>query len=181
MEKHLHLPKFGYYGLLLRSSCIFMVSLVFILILSSHNVVSAQSIKEYNKVFADMTASSDGAVQLQAIRLQSLATELQPTVYVRDEIKTFGGEAPVCAIVDGSSIAKIYSENSLFNSVELITLKIDKSGLPAPIDLSSISNFPKLKYIRLLCEYSFTTSQIEAMVTGINTGIIVCYLVSMPG
>jgi len=149
--------------------------------LCSFNFTSAQSLKEYNKLISEMSSSTDEAMQSQAVRLQKLATELQPTVYVDSEIKAFGGGAPVCAIVDGASLAKIFNENNFFNSVELLTIIIAKSGLANPINLSSLSNFPKLKYIRLVCEHSLTTSQIESMVTGSNSGIIVCYLVSMPG
>jgi hypothetical protein len=159
----------------------FMVGFAFFLSFCSFNFVSAQSSKEYNKLLAEMNASSDDEVQLKASRLQELAAKLQPTVYIGDEIKTFGGGAPVCAIVNGSAVSKIHTETELFRSVELLTIKIDQSGLASPIDLSSLSNFPKLKYIRLLCEYSFTASQIQSMVTGSNPAIVVCYLVSLPG
>ena len=181
MEKQLLQKKIGRCGFLPKSSYLLMVNFALVLILSSFNAALSQSLKEYNKLISEMSNSSDDAVQLQAFKLQKLATELQPTVYVADEIKAFGGGNPVCAIVDGSSVAKIYTVNQLFSSVELLTIKLDKSGLSTPIDLSSLSTFPKLKYIRLLCEFSFTASQIESMVTGSNTGIIVCYLVSMPG
>lgn len=181
MEKYLHFSDSRHCGILSNRSSIFTISFIFLLSLCSFNLASAQSLKEYNKLISEMTSSTDEAVQSQAVRLQKLATELQPTVYVGDEIKAFGGEAPVCAIIDGASVAKIYTDNNLYSSVELLTIIIDQSGLSTPINLSSLTSFPNLKYIRLLCEYSFTASQIESMVTGSNTAIIVCYLVSMPG
>ena len=180
MEKHLHFTNVNAYRVL-PQRCLYMVSFIVLLSLCSFNFTSAQSLKEYNKLLLEMKASSDDGIQLRGSRLEKLATELQPTVYVRDEIKAFGGGSPACAIVDGASVAKIYAENNYFNSVELLTIKIDQSGLATPINLTSLSNFPKLKYIRLLCDRSLTASQIESMVTGSNSGIIVCYLVSMPG
>jgi hypothetical protein len=180
MEKHLHFTNVKAFRVLPQRH-LFMVSFMVLLSLFSINFTLAQSLKEYNKLLIEMKASSDEGIQLQGSRLEKLATQLQSTVYVGDEIKAFGGKAPVCAIVDGASVAKIYSENNYFNSVELLTIKIDQSGLPVPINLSSLTFFPNLKYIRLLCEYSFTTTQIESMITGSNTAIIVCYLVSMPG
>lgn len=156
------------------------VSFVFLLSLCSINFASAQSLKEYNMLLSEMSASSDEDIQLQGSRLQELATTLQPTVYVGNQIKAFGGGAPVCADVMGSFISKLYAENQLYNSVELLTIKIDQSGLAAPINLSSLSSFPKLKYIRIICEFSCSASQLESMLTGTNTGLVICYLVSLP-
>ena len=180
MEKHLHFINIKACRISSKKY-FFMVSFTFLLGLCSFNFTSAQSLKEYNKLISEMSSSTDEAAQSQAVRLQNLATELQPSVYVSAEIKAFGGGAPVCAMVDGASVAKIYTENNLFNSVELLTIKIDQSGLAAPINLSTLASVPNLKYIRLLCEYSFTASQIESMITGSNPAVIVCYLVSLPG
>jgi hypothetical protein len=157
-----------------------IASIVFMLVLFCSFTVSGQSVKEMGALLEEMKQSAEAEVQAEAAKLGSLSDDLNSRVYVNGgEVKAFGGN-PVCAVVEGSSISAIYTENSFYNSVELIIIKIDKPGL-APINLSALQNFPNLKYIKLRCAFPVTASQVESMVTGSNDAIIVCYLVSIPG
>jgi hypothetical protein len=118
----------------------------------------------------------------EAVKIENLVSDLQPTVYIsNEEIKNFGETPPVCADLNASSINRLNEENALFSSVELITIRIEQStDLSASIDLSKLSGFTSLKYIQILCTINCTAAQIANMVTGNNTGIKVFYLVSIP-
>lgn len=152
--------------------------LVILMIVSSAQVLLGQSVKEMGALIAEMKQSDEA----QAMRLKSLSCDLNPTVYLDNHgIKVFG-ENPVCAVVTGGAVNKLYEENPLFRQIELIKIKIDNlSDLSGSINLSSLSGFPNLKYIQILCEVNCTASQIDTMLSGSKANVVVCYLVSLPG
>lgn len=155
-----------------------------IVFLFCSSFVFGQSVKEFNAQLAEMKQSSDANVQEQATRLKSLSTDLHPTVYLSaDATRTFGGSgSPVCAIATVGAVNKLYAEDPLFGQVELITIKLEMAtDLSVSLNLSALSGFSNLKYIQILCEFNCTVAQVETIISGAKAGVVVCYLVSMPG
>jgi hypothetical protein len=136
---------------------------------------------ELNTTLTQMTESGDNVLVEEAAGIKSLVNDLRPTVYVGDVVKASGESAPVRADVKAGSISKLSIENSLFEQVELITIRINSpADLSSVLDLSAIQGFTSLKYVRLLCSFECKAEQLGAIVTGNTTGIKVFYSVSIP-
>jgi hypothetical protein len=142
--------------------------------------LQAQGIQELNKMMADMKSSGNETLIAEAGHIQSLITDLQPTVYVGNTTKASGETLPVRADVKAGSVAKLYLEDPLFEQVEMITIRINTpSDLATTIDLSAIQGFKSLKYVRILCSFECSAEQVSEIVSGNTTGIKVCYFVSI--
>jgi hypothetical protein len=152
-----------------------IVLVIFILFLVVFNSQS-QQLQELGKMLSTMTDNSEVG------RIESLISDLQPSVYINnDEVKAFGDASPVCANVEASALAQLSLINPLFSSVELITIRIDKaSDLSATIDLSTLTGFTNLKYVHILCTINCTASQLSNIVKGSNAGIVIFYQISIP-
>jgi len=151
------------------------VLVIFILFLAVFTS-QAQQLQELGKMLSAMNEKSEVG------RIESLISDLQPTVYIsNEEIKNFGETAPICADLKASAVARLSETNPLYRSVELITIRIEQStDLSASIDLFTLSGFTNLKYIQILCSITCTPTQIANMIKGNNSGIKVFYLVSIP-
>ncbi|HEX9980092.1 MAG TPA: hypothetical protein VGB50_05960 [Flavobacterium sp.] len=91
----------------------------------------------------------------EAARAGVLLKELQPALYVSSgEIKAYG-EQPTIIFTDPAtvpSLAGLQISNTARASVEAVTIRINSSAeLQTTIDLSSLSSFPNLKYVYVLC------------------------------
>lgn len=162
-----------------RINCKFFIVTVF---LFCSSFVFGQSVKEFNAQLAEMKQSSDAAVQDEAVRLESLAFDLQPTVYIDvDGIRAFGDSSPVSAKAEVGALSKLYTDDPLFSQVELLTIKLkSKANLATSLNLSTLNGFPNLKYIRILCEFNCSASQVESILSGTKSGVVICYVVSIP-
>lgn len=159
-----------------------MVCFITTLILFSSGFLTAQPVKEMGTLLEEMKQSSDAELQAQAARLESLAVDLQPTVYIdADGIRAFGDSSPVRAKAEVGALGKLYTDDPLFSQVELITIKLkSKADLATSLNLLTINGFPNLKYIRILCEFNCSASQVESILSGTKSGVVVCYVVSIP-
>ncbi len=141
----------------------------------------AQAPVEYRSMIAQMAGSGDTLLVEEAAHIGSLVTDLHPTVYIGDVVRTNNGSTPVRADVKAGSISKLSIENPLFEQVELITIRINsQADLSAQLDLSTIQGFTGLKYVRLLCSFECTAEQLNTIVTGNTAGIKVFYSISIP-
>ena len=159
------------------------IGLTFILCLTFSVNASSQVVRGWDIALSEMQQSPDEEIRLEGKHLEKLANGLNPTVYIKKEgIKAFGRKSPVCAYLNTQDAGKLYGENPLFGSVELITIVLtEKEGLSASLDLSALQGFKQLKYILVRSDFECTPAQIQNMFTGANEGIRICYLVSFPG
>lgn len=109
---------------------------------------TAQNVARFQDYLA--TKSSD------AVAFQALVQELQTSVYFTDgELKQNGIGVPVTTVVKTSDLEQLYADNSLFNSVELLILKIsDSSELSASLSLQRLSAFHSLKYVYVIFSFN---------------------------
>lgn len=136
---------------------------------------------ELSSMLTQMTESGDTVLVEEATQIRSMVTDLHPTVYVGDVIKASGESSPVRADVKAGAVSKLGVENSLFEQVELITIRINShADLSAALDLSAIQGFTNLKYVRILCSFDCTAEQLGSIVTGNTSGIKVFYSISIP-
>lgn len=158
---------------------------VFSLILSIFFLtgVSAQTIISFENGIQS-TELSDAA------HLQSLVTDIHPSVYLSNGVlTTYGTGSPIIAICDASSVNKLYDNDPIFNQVELIRITINNSGqIPSTIDLERVSAFTNLRYLLLVFAYDecgtrtmdCLPSTLNSIIHGASSPIIVLYNLSIP-
>jgi hypothetical protein len=97
----------------------------------------------------------------EVTKLQGYLTNLNPSVYVVNEVITKKTEKSLCLYTDVKSVRSISTIGLDTKSIEFVSIKINsKNEIVSPIDLSFFSQFPNLKYIVL--EFEFEVSQSEA-------------------
>lgn len=139
-------------------------------------ILSQAQVVEQKAMMAAMSDPNEVA------RLESLISDLQPTVYISSSgIKSDDETTPVCVDLKATDVAGLYAENEIFGSVELITVKVRRSSdLGNLLDLSRMASFTGLKYIRIVCEIECTAAQLNAMVNTGGSGVKVFYMISIP-
>ena len=121
---------------------------------SSH----AQNIKSIDDYITDNNSN-------EAQELIKLVTELNPSIYVENgTVKTYG-KRPTNLFTNVSSFADLQKPEILKNNIQIIRITVETRGdLNQTIDLSSLSNYYKLKYIYIFSLVPCTENDISNMV-----------------
>lgn len=79
----------------------------------------------------------------------NLIYNINPTIYIsKSGVSVPSDRIPVIVSTDPDDMAPIFNANPIFNSVELLTLKISHlNDLDPKLNLRDLKTFPKLKYI----------------------------------
>lgn len=167
-----------------------IVSLTFLMV---SQVLSAQPINQLNAQIAGMLASSDPIVVAEGQNLQSLTSDLHPTLFMDNgAFSYYGGENPVRVECDAASLANLYQPEAAFASVEIIVMKVDsEQDLQMIVNLDALTGFTQLKYICFLCKvelcpglsqsYTCEEGKISTMIQGTGiAGLQIVYKVSVP-
>jgi hypothetical protein len=148
-----------------------------------------RAVRKLDETIFAMLSSSDPETVADGQHLQSLAYDLNPTLYLQDgDLKNPSGEMPYCAESDATSVSKLYKDNSQFSQVELITIRLNQaSELATIVNTANFQNFPDLKYILILCSFEIcsspgceasTISQIVQVAE--NSNFLILYQISIP-
>lgn len=117
-------------------------------------------------------------------RFFEIANELLPTIYVKNgSIRKVKGESnPVKLKSDDFQLNSLLkSDNKLFKSVELITIKLkQQSDLNKSINTATLTEFKSLKYIFIKCYFECSNTQIRNIVLNTNPEITVYYIITNP-
>lgn len=109
-------------------------------------------------------------------RLKNLVYEVQPSVYFYDNESKSYGTSPVSLFTDINGVLQLPKANFDKASIELITIRIDNSSqIMNTINLASLTNFPKLKYVYILATFPYTLQQISKVVTTSGSNYIVVF------
>lgn len=110
------------------------------------------------------------------MRVESLINDAQPSSYAENgTVKTYG-DNPVCVFSDVSSFANLASLNVPKADIEIITVKIrNQRDLSGALDFSSLSAFPKLKYVYLVAEFPAAERDIVNLVRNNDPKVSVFY------
>ncbi len=109
-------------------------------------------------------------------RLESLLRDVQPSVYFKNRVIKAYGKNPVCVYSDVSSFALLNSELPLNNDVEMITVKIEsRSDLKTQLDICSISNLKKLKYLFLQVDFDSKPNELMQFIKNCKIDYVVIY------
>lgn len=147
--------------------------------------VSAQDVRELNSVLSGNNT--------EANQLRILVNDIQPTLYFQQsQIIGDKVETPVLIVADAASLNQLYVNNPLYNSVQIIQIRInDPEDLNINLDISSLGFFPNLTYVYFLCTFDIcegessksvcTIGKISKMIVSGESGKIkFLYLISIP-
>lgn len=114
--------------------------------------------------------------------LQVLAYDLISTVFIEnEEINIFDEQSPLKVEAAYNSFESLTHSNALFNKVELLVIKLDSpQQLNSALDFSRLANFENLKYVYFVCPFNCSSSQIEKIVQGLPSKLILLYSASIP-
>jgi len=117
-------------------------------------------------------------------RFFEIANELLPTIYVKNgSIRKVKGESnPVELKSDDFQLNSFLSSNNkLFESIELITIKLkQQSDLRKSINTATLKEFKNLKFILIKCYFECSDTQIRSIVLNTNPKITVYYIITNP-
>lgn len=110
--------------------------------------------------------------------LENLLNEVQPSVYLSSgQVKTFGDQ-PTALYTDVSSLANASSLVDSKESIEMVTIRMERSADLRTIDLSLLSSFPNLKYVYLLSTTETTANTLSSLVQNTDGRFVVFYKIS---
>ncbi|WP_299525936.1 hypothetical protein [uncultured Lutibacter sp.] len=115
-------------------------------------------------------------------RFFEIANAKVPTMYVDkgNVRKVSEGNKPIKLKSNDLQLNSLLnSKNEMFESVELIIVKLNQqSDLNKSINVSKLTEFKKLKYIFVKCNFECSSSQIQQVILNTNQDIIVYYIVT---
>jgi hypothetical protein len=92
-------------------------------------------------------------------------------------LKTFGDQ-PTALYTDVNSLANASSLVTSKESIEMVTIRMERSADLRTIDLSLLSSFPNLKYVYLLSTVETTSSNLVNLVQNADNRFVVFYKIS---
>ncbi len=110
--------------------------------------------------------------------LENLLYEVQPSVYLSSgQAKTFGDE-PTALYTDVNSLANVSSLVASKESIEIVTIQLERSTDLRMIDLSLLSSFPNLKYVYLLSTVETTSNTLVNLIQNSENRFVIFYKIS---
>ncbi|MFH1119387.1 MAG: hypothetical protein V1775_06150 [Bacteroidota bacterium] len=166
------------------------LSLLFILMAG---VLSSQTVNQLNLQISGMLSSADPAVVAEGQHLQSLVSDLYPTLMFQNGVLIqYGGDNSVKAECGVASLTDLYQPDEAFATVEIILIKIQSvQDLQTIVNLDGLTGFTQLKYLFFLCDFELCSQSgqsqtceqeiFAAMIQGSGIeGLKVLYKVSIP-
>jgi hypothetical protein len=112
-----------------------------------------------------------------------LTQKLHSTFYIgENKLKnTYGNGQPIrITLDDANSFNFLTKDSSKFSEVEIITMTLNNQGdLNNKLNLSSLNNLKKLKYIYLKCDFKCTDKQIKEFIK-YDSNVRVFYKIENP-
>ena len=105
----------------------------------------------------DVSGYSDYLKATDDSRLISLATQINPNIYLRDntDMKAHGNTTPTVVITDVASIPLLYADRTDYGNVELLKIRIDTpTDEGVKLDLMQLTAFSNLKYVLYVYQYN---------------------------
>ncbi len=122
----------------------------------------SQTIKNIDAELSAMQQTIDKSIKAEALHLNSLVNDVQPTLYFQNNklIQTEEKGLPVKITTDMYSVNLLYQENPLYKSVELICIKIENiADLQMQLNLNQLKSMVGLKYIYFLSTFNMCLTQ----------------------
>ncbi|WP_405198559.1 hypothetical protein [Christiangramia sp. LLG6405-1] len=109
-------------------------------------------------------------------RIETLVFDVSPTLYIQNNnVEQFENATPTLASIEDDSYSLIYSDNQLFQNIEMVKLRFYKNR-NIVIDVSKMNSFSSLKYFFIQCESSCTEKELAKIFSNAK-GISILYQV----
>lgn len=176
-----------------KTSQVMKLKLLFILLLISfYTGVFAQStktaqngtnvVRELNSFLTFETTSgkarmaSSDAVTSNPQRLKNLVTQVQSATYFYDGVVKNYGDNPKSLFTDIKGFNLLNSEELAKMEIELVTIRVEnKQDFQNKIDLSNVSNFPKLKFIYILTTFDYDINNVSKVINNNNDSYVIVF------
>ncbi len=161
---------------------IFLITILFIAIFLNNYSAYSQSPVETKSFINSKKGSMLSQDKKESEKISKLIYDLQPTFYVRDNkiTKKDNGFA-IRGEINLNDVPFLYTKNDIFESVEMITIRIiTKDKISHKINLSNLTQFKSLKYIHFVINFSCDSSYIESLYEGENDKCKILYTIEIP-
>lgn len=113
-------------------------------------------------------------------KLKSYLKDLYPSIYVYNGVVGKKAENSLCLYTDVKSVRSLNTISINDKAIEYVSIKVkSKNDIVSPIDLSSLNEFPNLKYIVLVFEFEVSRSAAETSVINTKENQSVLYKVEI--
>jgi hypothetical protein len=154
---------------------------ILLLVVTVSGYSQSNRVMHVNDFLTNQLATSNRSTTNETIsKFKSYLKDLNPSVYVNNNVVNQKSDAPVCLYTDVKSIRSLNAliKNGLNIEYALIKIK-SKNDIVSPIDLSVFKEFPNLKYILLEFEFEVSRSAAETSATNANEDQYVLYKVEI--
>ncbi|MDN3677569.1 hypothetical protein QWY90_09600 [Flavobacterium paronense] len=119
---------------------------------------------------------ANGTPAVNTNHLKDLISNVHSATYFYSgEAKTYG-EQPVKLYTDLGMLNRLDSSITLKQNIEIVTVQItDSSQLNSTIDLSSLSNFPNLKFVYFISSLNTTSENIASHIVNYDKRFNIFY------
>ena len=127
--------------------------------------LTVEAVESYNQFCKDNNSE----------RIISLNTGVHSKIYLSDNTLMYSNPSspPLVVETDLASVSKLYEENSDFNSIELIKIRIKSApGKSLLFNTSQLSSFDKLKCIVLVYEYHACSDNSEQCLSSMTDSLV---------
>jgi hypothetical protein len=163
-------------------SKVYKFTLLAVFVSLSSISLQAQDAKELRNYLNQAKASADPTVVADAQHLQSLISDLNASMSIKNGIATTYANPPFLSVnIDIQSFNKLEEVNPLISQVELLIIQINNpEDLKTVIDYANLTGFSNLKYVYFLCSVNCTPDQVNKLFKTANSKIVSLYLISIP-
>jgi hypothetical protein len=88
------------------------------------------------------------------LSLKNLAFNLQPTIFINKEDRfLYGAEDYLVVECEISQISQLYIQDNIYNTVQLLKIKLQEPTDELNLNLALLPSFPQLQYVQLVYLY----------------------------
>lgn len=163
------------------SQAAFMFFFIAFLQTSLITATFGQNISDLKTRIGELISSQDSRDREVGVRLNKLAYELNPTLFIKNgEIQPISDETPICCDIDAPFIAILYTDNSEFESIEYLSIRVSDLNSIQALDISRLISFKSLKFVHLIFQIECSTEFINNLATTEGSGIKLFYSIQIP-
>ncbi len=154
-----------------------VLSLIVLVIFTS-TTLSAQDkleIIEFSQLSSTNSSKQNQNANTDSNKIKSLIIDLHPSVYLERGKVNFYDEKPTTAFFDVEALNTPLKNESRFNSVEFVSIRINQASAFSRINLANLELFPNLKYVYFVCSVNCTENQIRGVLSGLKKNYTIIY------
>lgn len=123
---------------------------------------------------ARMASSDAGTSNPQS--LKDLVTQVQSSTYFYDGVVKNYGDNPKSLFTDINGFNSLNNQDLAKKDIELVTIRVEnKQDFQNKIDLSNVSNFPKLKFIYILTTFDYDINSVSKLIINNNDSYVIVF------